>query len=164
MQSYQNHHISCEHKREKSLVINIHNWKLMLAVSTRKIPSSSFVFSSSLLLLGNSTVWVPSQLLEFIPLMHGDVADLISGAFSFNLIICRRLGGSSFNKCSFSRLIYNIEADEAVNFSCEGADVNKQSNLNTTYHVIAWLVTNNAIMQQSLIMASILLENKHLIS
>jgi hypothetical protein len=114
----------------------------MLAVSTMNIPSSSFVFSSSLLLQGNSTVRVPLQLLEFTLLTHEDVAALISGAFSFNQIICRRLGGSSFNKCSFSRLIYNAEADEAVNFSCDGADVNKKSNLNTTYHVIAWLVTN----------------------
>jgi hypothetical protein len=47
--------------------------------------------------------------------MDEDMAVRISGAFSFNLIICRRLGGSSFNKCSFSRLIYNIEA---VEFSC----------------------------------------------
>lgn len=86
----------------------------MLAVSTN-IPSSSSVFSLSLLLLGNSTVRVPLQLLGFTLLMHEDVAALISGAFSFNLIICRRLGGSSFNKCSFSRLIYNTEADEAAN-------------------------------------------------
>ena len=82
----------------------------MFAVSTMDIPSSSFVFSSSLLLLGNSTVRVPLQLLEFTLLTHEDVATLISGAFSFNQIICRRLGGSSFNKCSFSRLINNTEA------------------------------------------------------
>lgn len=94
-----------------------------------KLPSSSFVLSlslnfiSSLLLLGKSNARVPLQLIEFNSLMDEDVAVLISGAFSFNLIICRRLGGSSFNKCSFSRLIYNIEAVKPL--AVRGADVNK---------------------------------------
>jgi len=97
-----------------------------------KLPSSSFIFSSSLillsslLLLGKSTARVPLQLIEFISLINKDVAVLISGAFSFNLIICRRLGGSSFNKCSFSRLIYNSEALKQLSLAVRGADVNQQ--------------------------------------
>jgi hypothetical protein len=115
-----------------------------------KLPSSSFVFSSSLillsslLLLGKSTARVPLQLIEFISLIDEDVAVLISGAFSFNQIICRRLGGSSFNKCSFSRLIYNIEAVKQLSLAIRGADVNKQSNFNTKNYAVAWLVTKQS--------------------
>ena len=157
MQSYQNNHTSRECWREKitrrsyyhDRGIDICNWKLLLALSTMKLPSSSFIFSSSLillsylLLLGKSTARVPLQLIEFMSLIDEDVAVLISGAFSFNLIICRRLGGSSFNKCSFSRLIYNSEALKQLSLAVRGADVNKQSNFNTKNHAVAWLVTNN---------------------
>jgi hypothetical protein len=70
----------------------------------------------------------------FTPLIQ-DIAVLISDAFSFNLIICRRLGGSSFNKCSFKRLIYSTE----VNIICyiRHRMVDEQSITRQKHHVVS---------------------------